>query len=231
MASSGLRPARRPVATMERRSACAFAPHSDRKPFVTLRKITDSRNACSLTLLVGSTSCPARLRHDAANQEHQELVARRDLDGVAQFPASGLCRFKVEQPFEPPRIVARGLRQRGVGHLGPALADAAQALQKRVQQRRKDRVAALDSVLRVADQMRETILVPRRVRALGRETIRHPHVRLGASQKVDGHAFTTRRRDDVIHGRARCEDPLPEGFSVHARHAGGVRGTTFRLTR
>src|SRR6266700_4207641 len=45
----------RAVEPIVRKSAYACAPHSDRKPLVTLRWITDGRKALSQALLVGST--------------------------------------------------------------------------------------------------------------------------------------------------------------------------------
>src|ERR671911_1326403 len=55
MASTAVKPRRRPVSTTERTSAKNAAPQSDRKQLVTLRKVVEGRRVCSELLLVGGT--------------------------------------------------------------------------------------------------------------------------------------------------------------------------------
>jgi hypothetical protein len=61
-----------------------LAPHSERNPFVTLRKITEVRSARSLLDV-------------AAGQEHQQLVARHYGNGGAQVAALDIGRLEVQQ--------------------------------------------------------------------------------------------------------------------------------------
>ena len=54
-ASKTFRPCSLAVALMVAKAACVWAPHSDRKPLVTLRWITEGRKARSQALLSGGT--------------------------------------------------------------------------------------------------------------------------------------------------------------------------------
>ena len=71
MAVRAIRPLRRPVSTMEQRAAEVFAPHSERNPFVTFRKITEG------LLLVGSAS--RRFRNTNSLSRQSRYTASRSL--------------------------------------------------------------------------------------------------------------------------------------------------------
>ena len=169
-------------------------PHTQHNRALRIIAEDHRRPQFSLTPVVGRLDI-------APLQEHQQFVACCDLEHVAQFAAVDLRRIEFEQAIEAARIVACGHREFGVGEIGPPPADAAEVLQKRLHPRCKDRVTGVDGILRIADQMREAILVLVRVLVLLRKTIRQPHVWSDTGEKIDRHALAARRRDDVIDGR------------------------------
>ena len=69
--------------------------------------------------------------------------------------------------------------------------------EERLEAGRKDRVAGVDGVLGVADQMGEAELMRGCMLALGREAVGDPHVGPGAAEERDGHRLAARRRDGV----------------------------------
>ena len=166
MTASAVRPARRPVATTEQRSAYTLAPHSERNPFVTLRKITEGRSARSLALLVGTQ------------------VAALDIGGL-----------EVQQAIQLAVKAAPMRCDRAVGEIGPAVPDRAGILQEHLELGCEDRVAVIDRILRITDQMGEAEQVRLGVCALRRQAIRQPHLRPHAGEKVRRHALAARRRD------------------------------------
>ena len=80
----------------------------------------------------------------------------------------------------------------------------------------EDRVAVIDRVLRIADQVREAELVRLGVSALRGKSVGQPDLRLGATEKHRRHAFAACRRDHVGHGRGAAERSLPPRRAFHA---------------
>ncbi len=62
-----------------------------------------------------------------------------------------------------------------VGEVCPTAADRARVLEQRLEAGCEDRVAVVDGILRIADQMREAELVLLGVLALRGQPVRQPH--------------------------------------------------------
>ena len=71
----------------------------------------------------------------------------------------------------------------GVGEVGPAAADCTGILEQRLEAGREHRVAVVDGILRIADQMREAELVPLGVPQLRGQPVRQPHLGPRAGEK------------------------------------------------
>jgi hypothetical protein len=85
----------------------------------------------------------------AARQEHQQLVARRHLDGGAQVAALDIGRLEVQQTIQLAAKAAPMRSDCGAGEIGPPMPDRAGILQERLELRCEDRVAVIDRVLRI----------------------------------------------------------------------------------
>src|SRR5450755_1820901 len=173
------------------------------------------RSARSLSLLVASTS--RRVRNTSSlSRAVTAMAARRWLPSTSV----GLRSSR--------RSSSRSRRRRCVAIVlsarsGRRCPTRAGILQERLELRCEDRVAVIDRVLRITDQMGEAELVRLGVCALRRQTIRQPHLRPHAVEKVRRHALAARRRDHMIDGGGAAERPLPVRLALHAR-AGLVAG-------
>src|ERR1700758_3528198 len=105
----------------------------------------------------------------------------------------------------------------GVGEIGPAAADRTSVLEQRLEVGREDRIAVVDGILRITDQMREAELVLLGVPQLRGQPVRQPHLGLHATEKVCRHALAARRCDHMIDSGGAAERPLPPGLTLHAR--------------
>jgi hypothetical protein len=106
---------------------------------------------------------------------------------------------------------------RGVGEIGPAAADRTRVLEQRLEAGREDRIAVVDGILRIADQMREAELMLLGMLALRRQPVRQPQLRLYAGKKRRRHALAAGGGDDEGGGCRTAERPLPPGLALHAR--------------
>ncbi len=107
----------------------------------------------------------------ATRQEHQQFVARRHHDGGTQVAALDIGRLEVQQTIQL-AVEATLVRCDGaVGELGPSAPDRACVLEERLELRCEDRVAVIDCVLRITDQMGEAELVRLGMCALRRQAI------------------------------------------------------------
>jgi len=98
-------------------------------------------------------------------------------------------RLEVQQAIQLAVKTAPMRCDRAVGEIGPPVAYRAGILQERLELRCEDRVAVIDRVLRITDQMGEAELVRLGVCALRRQAIRQPHLRPHAGEKVRRHAL------------------------------------------
>ena len=135
--SRGQRRSSRPVLNGTRSSLCGRSP---------------TASQCPLTFVVGRLGV-------AALQEHKQLVAAVEVYRVPQLAALGIGRLACEQPFQLPFETAAMRGNGGAGEIRPAAAECTRVLEKRLEVGREDRIAVVDGVLRIADQMREAELV------------------------------------------------------------------------
>src|SRR5271157_6036944 len=152
-----------------------------------------------------------------------ETSARVKGNGRPQVAALEIGRLEVQQAIQLAVEAAPMRCDRAVDEIGPPVPDRAGILQERLELRCEDRVAVIDRVLRITDQMGEAELVRLGVCALRRQAIRQPHLRPHAGEKVRRHALAARRRDHMIDGGGAAERPLPVRLALHAR-AGLVAG-------
>src|SRR5215210_3846443 len=110
-------PRRRAVSITERTLAWSFAPQTDRKQLVTLRKTALGRSACSDALLVGATSGSVRKTNRVSCQRTK---LRRNFSATA-FPTIGVasmacssrkCRQKKASSTPGPHLSTRRSRCR-----------------------------------------------------------------------------------------------------------------------
>src|ERR1700719_5314311 len=125
----------------------------------------------------------------AARQEYQQLVARRHDNGRPQVAALDIGRLEVQQAIQLAVKAAPMRCDRAVGKIGPPVPDRAGILQERLELWCEDRVAVIDRVLRITDQMGEAELVRLGVCALRRQAIRQPYLRPHDGDKVHRHAL------------------------------------------
>ena len=161
-------PRRRAVSKTDLTSAQSLAPHSERKQFVTLRKMTQGRRACSEPLLVGGTS---------------RLVTKTNrfcpepLDDPLQLLPLAVLGGDLEQLIKPHLKL---VRIDGKRHLGEPLAPSADGdglLQQLLDAWGEGVVTGVDGVLDVAQQMGEAdLMVLVGPSHLGPETVRDPDV-------------------------------------------------------
>ena len=103
--------------------------------------------------------------------------------------ALDIGRLEVQQAIQLAFKASSMRSDCAVGEIGPPSPDCAGILQERLELRCEDRVAVVDRVLRITDQMREAELVCLGVGALCQQAIRQPHLRPRASEKVCRHAL------------------------------------------
>jgi hypothetical protein len=127
--------------------------------------------------------------------------------------------------------MSRRIRRLGpplVGEIGPPVPDRAGILQERRELGCEDRVAVIDPILRIADQLREAELVRLGVRALRRQAIRQPHLRPPAGETVRRYALAARPRNHMIGGGGAAERPLPVRLALRARWSRRWRSPRWR---
>src|SRR3984893_12141543 len=83
------------------------------------------------------------------------LVARRHDNGRPQAAALDIGRLEVQQAIQLAVKAAPMRCDRAVGEIGAPVPDRAGILQERLELRCEDRVAVIDRVLRITDQMGE----------------------------------------------------------------------------
>ncbi len=133
------------------------------------------------------------------------------------MPPLGIGRLECEQAVEFTCQATAVHGDCGVGDVRAATADRTGVFQEQLELRREDRVAVVDAIACIADQVREAELMRLGVRALCGQPIRQPHLRFRAAEKRRRHAFSARRCDDVVDCGGAAERPLPPRLALHAR--------------
>jgi len=76
-----------------------------------------------------------------------------------QLAALGIDRLACEQPLQFPFETAAMRGNGGVCEIGPPAPDRTRVLEQRLEAGREDRIAVIDGILCIADQVREAELV------------------------------------------------------------------------
>ena len=108
-------------------------------------------------------------------------------------------------------------RKRAVGEVVATLADGAGALQQAFEAGGKDRVAVVDGVLSIANEVGEADLVLLGMAGLCGKAVRDPHLGPSACQEASDHGLAAARSNNVPNGCRTAEHPLPVGFSLDPR--------------
>ena len=167
----------------------------------------------------------------AGGDEHEELVA--DLaDHLVELASGGMGRVERHQSIE--LAVERDLVgfEGGVGEVVTASADAAGVLEQDLDAGRQDRVAAVDCILNIADQMREADLVGARGPPhLAGIAIRYPVIGAKVAEEGLDHRLGSLLFGNEDRAVAVMEHPEPMiGFAhPQAGLVGGEHGSGLEL--
>src|ERR1700739_2478913 len=151
------------------------APHWERKPPVTLRKITLGRRARSHSLLVAGTS--RRVMKTKRSPRHLRITRGGWLAGFGGG-ADG------EQPVKSAVEVGTVLDQGGVLEIGTAATNGNGALQQLVKARSEAGVSGVDGVLGVAQQVGEAQLALVSMPGLSGIPVGNPDIGLGLAKEI-----------------------------------------------
>src|SRR5271167_1435018 len=204
IAATAVMPRKTPVAVTEQTAAYPWAPHAERNPLVTLRKITDGRKRCSDTLLVGGTS--RRVTKTNSLSRHFSMLA--------PFHRIGLNR---QQATEAAIQAAPAGQKRAVRQTLAPAADDERPPQEKLEARRKQFIPGVNCVPGVAQQMGEAHLMRLCVAHLRPQPVADPDFRRCALEKISRHRRAAADCDAVRHRRGGAEHPLPAGLPLDTR--------------
>jgi hypothetical protein len=154
---------------------------------------------------------------------YHPLTSRRRHHTLVQLAARFANRDRRHDPIEPAVEVIEILLQGGVlQHLSPPT-DRDSAQQQPPERHAECRIAALDGVLGVAQQVCQAHLPPHGVAALAAEHIGHPHLGPDRAEQCGYHGLAAAGFDHVQHRHGGDEYPLPPGLAPHPHR--GLVGT------
>src|ERR1700757_1348059 len=185
------------------------APHWERKPPVTLRKITLGRRARSHSLLVAGTS--RRVMKTKRSPRHLRI------------PRASCWPVSVVGLTASNRSSLRSRSARYWTRVGTAATNGNGALQQLVKARSEAGVSGVDGVLGVAQQVGEAQLALVSMPGLSGIAVGNPDIGLGLAKEIGQHRGAAAVGDQMVDGGGREQHPLPPVFPLDTRR-GLVRG-------
>jgi hypothetical protein len=170
--------------------------------------------------------------------EEDEELRPPGLDRGLQFAAGGMRRGCGNERIEAPVRAGVIVPERRVLELASSPADADRPAQQLAQPGREHRIAAVDGILHVAQNMGEADLVRRGQILLAGVAVGHPDFGPMLAQHRFGDRFRPARCDRVQHRLGGHEHPVPVagaadpgGGLVRGDHPGGLEPVPDRRTR